>query len=329
VTSHPTFDASALSKRTEYESWLLEAVYALVEQELFPSWPDAVVYPVDKSEAQFFAHARGNIVIGDWRPGFLNAGAPLVFVSTFKLLDMLIEWILEENGVPSTFRFQKKLQHLKGSPIFPRMIESRPWLKERLTGLYGTLEPLRGTIIHDKHFTATDGAIRVASSKKGIIGSAVVISAADLRKLALTIVSVLRYVDGTWHLDELREKILRHDLDELGALHGLPLLGQKRPFHTCVRVYLKGSDPLHFDPITIRGDLAARYVDQDCSFNLRILMVKGDEVVDAYLFPWVLVAAASSDWREGIDSQQYRIAIPDDIKPEHLGNSAGSGEGSV
>jgi hypothetical protein len=326
VTSRPTFDASALIKlaeRTEYETWLLEAVYALVEQELFPSWPDAVVYPVDQSKAQFFAYVRGNIVIGDWRPGFLNAGAPLVFVSTFKLLDMLIEWTLEENGIPSPFRFQQKLQHLKGSPIFPPLIETRSWLKERFAGLYSTLEPLRGTIIHDKHFTATDGAIRVSSSKKGIIRSAVEISAAHLRKLALTIVSVLRYIDGTWHLDELREKTLRHDLDELVALHGLPLLGQKRPFHTRVRVYLTRSDPLHVDPMAIRGDLAARYVNKDCSFDLRILMVKDGEVVDAYLFPWTLFAVPSSDWSHGINAQQYRTAIPDDIKPEHLHNDAG------
>ena len=326
MTSHPTFDASALVKlaeRTEYETWLLEAVYVLVEEELFPSWPDAVVYPVDKSKAQFFGHARANIVIGDWRPGFLNAGAPLVFVSTFKLLDMLIDWILEENGVPSTFRFQQKLQHLKGSPIFPPLIESRPWLKERLTGLYSTLEPLRGTIIHDKHFSATDGAIRVSGSKKGILGSAVEVSAADLRKLALTIVSVLRYVDGTWHVDEVREKILRHDLDELVTLHGLPLLGQKRPFHTRARIYLTDSDPLHVDSMAVRADLAARYVDQDCSFDLHILMVKGSEVVEAYLFPWALFAVASSDWRQGVNAQQYRTAIPDDIKPEHLRNDAG------
>lgn len=328
MNSHPSFDADALSKlaeRTEYETWLLEAVYALVEQELFPSWPDSVVYPVDKSKIQFFGHMRANIIVGDWRPAFLNAGAPLVFVSTFKLLDMLIEWVLEENGAPSAFRFQQKLQHLKGSPIFPQAIESRPWLKERLTCLYRTLEPLRGTIIHDKHFTTTDGTIRVSSSRNGIIGSVVSISAAQLRKLAVTIVSVLRYADGTWRLDKFREKVLRHELDELVVLHGLPLLGQKRPFHTCVRVYLLCSDPLNVDPMTIRSDLAARYVDQDCSFDLRVLIVKGGEVVDAYLFPWAVVAVENSDWRQGIDAQHYRTAIPDDIKPEHLGNGAGLG----
>jgi hypothetical protein len=75
MTPQPTFDANALTKlgeRTEYETWLLEAVYALVEQELFPSWPDGVIYPVDKSKAQFIGHARGNIIIGDWRPGFFE-----------------------------------------------------------------------------------------------------------------------------------------------------------------------------------------------------------------------------------------------------------------
>ncbi|MEL7941687.1 hypothetical protein [Pseudomonas delhiensis] len=322
MNSHPTFDVGSLSRlaeRTEYEIWLLEAVYALVEQELFPSWPDTVVYPVDKSQAQFFGYGRINIVLGDWRPSFLNASPPLVFVSTFKLLDMFIEWILEENGVPSTFRFQQKLQHLKGSPIFPQTIETRPWLKERLIGLYSILEPLRGTIIHDKHFSVTGGAIQISSSRKGIVGAAVEISAANLRMLAVTIVSVLRYVDGNWYFDELREKILRYELDELVTLHGLPLLGQKRPFHTCVRVYLEGPDPLDFNPMVIQGDLAARYVDQDCSFDLRVLMVKGGEVVDAYLFPWALISVESPDWRQVVDAQQYRAALPDDIKPEHLG----------
>ena len=322
MNSHPIFDKDSLSRlaeRTEYETWLLEEVYSLVEQELFPSWPDAVVYPVNRSQAQFFVHGSANIVIGDWRPGFLNAGAPLVLVSTFKLLDMLIEWVLIENGEPYTFSFQAKLQKLKNSPIFPQVIENRLWLKDRLIGLYSILEPLRGTIIHDRHFSVRDGAIQISSSKKGTVGAAVDISAANLRALAVTIVSVLRYVDGTWYLDERREKILRYELDELATLHGLPLLGQKRPFHTCVRVYLKGPNPFDVDPMVIQGELAARYVDQDCSFDLRVLMVKGDEVIEAYLFPWSLIAAARSDWHQGIDTQHYRTALPDGIKPEHLG----------
>lgn len=315
------FDATSFSKltqRSEYESWLLEAVYAIAEQELFPVDPDAVVYPVTKSKVQFYVSARANITTGGWQPGFLHAGAPLVFVSIFKLLDMFIEWVLDENGEPPTFRFQDKLRRLTDSPLFPPPIETRPWLKERLIALYKNLEPLRGTIIHDKHFTATDGAIRVSRSKNGIVGPAVEISAANLRRLALIIISVLKYVVDAWQLDDVREKTLRHDLDGLVALHALPLLGQKRPFHTTVRVYSADPDPLHIDAAAIRADLDARYIDQDCSFDLRVLIVRASAVVEAYLFPWSLIVENGPDWICGIKVEKFSTVIPHDIKAEHL-----------
>lgn len=317
----PAFNANALIKlaeRTEYEAWLLEDVYALVENELFPSFSDGVIYPVCRSKAEFFSQGRLKINIGDWRPGFLNAGAPLVFVSIFKLLDMLLEWVLEENGFSSTSSFEEKSKRLKGPTIFPPLIESRVWLKERLVALYSALKPLRGTIIHDRHFTATDGAIRVASSKKGVIGAPVEVSATYLRMLACFIVSVVKYIDGTWQLDEFREKTLRYSLDQLAALHGLPSLGQSTPFHTCVRVYSTDSNPVVVDVVTIRMDLATRYLNNDCSFDLRVLMVADGEVLDAYLFPWPICADANVDWPHSINVEQYRIAIPMDIKREHL-----------
>ncbi|AFL72225.1 hypothetical protein Thivi_0149 [Thiocystis violascens DSM 198] len=251
----------------------------------------------------------------------MNAGAPLVFVSTFKLIDMLIEWVFEENKVTSTFRFDQKLKELKRSHVFPPFIESRIWLRERLAGFYSTLEPLRGTIIHDKHFTATDGGIRVASSKKGTIGPLVEISAYNLRKLAVAIVSILRYVDGTWRIDDFQEKALRYNLDELAALHGLPSLNQRPPFHTCVRVYLTGSDPLLADLMLMRSDLAAKYADQDLSFDLRVLIVKKGEVVDAYLFPWSVCGSQGTEWWSRIiNIHEYKTAIPEDIQREHLRN---------
>ena len=320
VTSQPTYDSNALAmlaERTEYEAWLLEAVYSIVEQDLFPSFPDAVIYPLGQSQAQFIGYMRSNCVIGDWRLGFLNAGAPLVFVATFKLLDMLVEWVLEENGFKSTFRFQDKVKQLSLSPIFPALIEGRPWLKDRLAGLYRTLEPLRGTIIHDRHFAASDGAVRVHSSKGGIVGPEIEISPVELRILALSVVSILRYLDGTWCLDQFRERLLRHHLDNLVPLHGLPLLGQLQPFHTVVRVFSTDSDPRAIDPTSIRIDLARRYSTNDCMFDLRVLTVKGRDVVDAFLFPWRLLEKAGSDWGTNIDPAAYRVPIPDDIKPEH------------
>lgn len=144
------------------------------------------------------------------------------------------------------------------------------------------------------------------------------VSPAHLRTLALTIVSILKYIDGTWNLDDVRDKTLRHDLDALVELHGQQLLGQRRPFHTRVRVYTAGDEPLHVDPTAIKGDMAARYVDQDCSFDLVVLMVRNCAVVGAYLYPWALFAVGDSGWSHGINAEQYRTAIPSDIEPEHL-----------
>lgn len=318
----PTYDPKAvrlLSERTEYETWLLEAVYTLVEQDLFPSYPDEVIYPVDSIRPVFHAYMRANITIGDWRPGFLNAGAPLVFISTFKLLDMFIEWILEVNGFPSTFRFQEKIKQLTNFPLppFPELIETRPWLKDRLISLYSILEPLRGTIVHDKHFTTTAGAICVSRSKGKVVGPQIEISCAELRKLALTIMSVLRYVDGTWFLDPYREKVLRHNMDELTNFHGLPLLGQMQPVYPTVRVFSTETNPLCVNLIAIRSDLAEHYLHNDCMFNLRVLSVKKGAVVSTFLFPWSFLESDAPEWGGDIDLNAYRIPNPDDIDPAH------------
>ncbi len=321
MTSPPTYDQNAIAllvERTQYEAWLLEAVYAIVEEEWFPCFPDEIIYPIDSLQPKIIRYARANIVIGDWRPGFLTAGTPLVFIATFKLLDMFIEWVLEKNGYQATFRFQEKIKHLNQSPLFPALIDSRLWLKDRLIGLYRTLEPLRGTIIHDKHFTSSDGALRVSSrSKDGVVNPPIEISSDALQKFAFTIVSILKYVDGTWSFNQYREKILRHNLDGLTSLHGSPSLGQLQPFYPTVRLFSTNPDPRTIDFAAIRSDVEKHHSSNDCMFDLRVLLVKEGAVVDAFLFPWVLLENEGTEWGS-ISTDDYRIQIPSDIKPEHL-----------
>lgn len=286
-----------IAERTNYEAWFLEAVYKIAEDELFPTFPDAVIYPANAIAPEFIAYGRAHIVLGDWRGGFLNAGAPLVFVTAFKLLDMIMEWVLEENSIVPSFRFEQKLNQFTASIRFPAALESKPQLRERLIGLYRTLEPLRGTIIHSMHFASSDGIIRVSSSKGNVVGPQIEISPRELRKLALTVVSILRYVDGAWLLNEYREKQLKHDFDNLLHLHGCSPLGQSRPFNPTVRVYCAQADLNAIDLRKIQADLTARYVNEECMFDLRIVVVQEAAVTDAFLLPWEVVqdALASAD----------------------------------
>ena len=316
----PVFDQAALvelAERTAYEIYLLEDVYTLVEDKLFRCWSASVIYAVNNPKPVSWPGAVLSATWGDWRRDFLKAGAPLIFVSTFKLLDMLVEWVLQKNGLElkRMYMFSEKLKVLASSPspIFPPLIESRPWLKERLIDLYRTLDPLRGTIIHHRQFSVTAGALQVSSSKKGSTGTPTDISADHLRILASTIISVLRHVDGTWHFDELRERTLRYNLDELAALHGCAVFGQKYPYYISVRVYSTDPDPRHVNLTAIRSDLSTKYTERDCLFDLLVVIVKHTKAVAAYFFPYSIL----SGWSQTLDAEQYRTAIPDDIKPEH------------
>ncbi|MDU9049736.1 MAG: hypothetical protein Q3M30_12885 [Candidatus Electrothrix sp. Rat3] len=316
---------SHLAERTEYEAWLLEAVYNIVGEEWSPSFPDAVIYPIGSSKPEAIMHGSMNITLSDWRPGFLNAGAPLVFVTTFKLLDMFIEWVLEKNECEATFRFNDKVKLLKSSQalIFPSFIESRPWLKERLIGFYSLLAPLRNTIIHDRHFTSSDGTINVSSRKKKGHGvnPPVEINSSALGALTLIVVSILKYVNGTWFLDQYHEKTLRRKLDGLTHLHGLPSLGQRQPFFTTVRVYSTNLDHSAINLSAVRNDIGKVFPHNDCMFDLRILTVKEGEVINAFLFPWALLGDEGFEWDNISDLEKYQVPIPDDIELKHLAES--------
>lgn len=270
-----------------YEDWLLHSVYKLTEDELFPAWPDAVVYDADTKSSIVRNFGRGNVVLFDWRPGFLQVAPPLVFVASFKLLDMLFEWVLKGNGQPADFRFKEKIKQL-ASPglVYPSVLHARPWLVAALMALYKCSEPLRGTIIHSRHFDSSNGGLRIASSKNEVIGERIDLSAEDLRTYAQLSVSVLKYLHGDWHLDAHREKCLRWQIDALQKLHRLEPLGQAQPRHMCVRWNTRDPNIRIVDVPRLQRDILERNPGQDVAFDLRIVITDDERNSPrAYLIP--------------------------------------------
>jgi hypothetical protein len=320
----PTYDTNALRRlveRSEYERRLLEAIYRLNERELFPDTTDTVIYAIGAVQPRAIARLQARSGNGDRRPGFIDAGAPLIFVTTFKMLDMFFEWVLSENGLSTTFRFQEKIKQLGSSLVYPDFVRRRPWLNERLIALYRVLEPLRGTIIHDRHFNSTNGSVSVSSSKHNIVGAPVALDKTDLRTLSVVLISVLRYVDGTWTLNPYREKVLRHACDELTHLHGLAPLGQREPWNPTVRIYSTTPEPRIVDPQTIQADIARIYPQYDCTFDVQLLHIRERQVVDAFLFPWSVLENRNTNWYTGLNSENYRVPVPSDTDANCFGAS--------
>jgi hypothetical protein len=315
ILPHRPYGANSfaeLKERTEYEAWLLEAVYEIADHRIAVSAPDEFIYPPGGALPRTVKYASSNIVVGDWRSAFLKVGAPLVFVTAFKTLDMFIEWVLVENGLPSTHRFSEKIKKLTGPVWFPPLIETRPWLRERLCALYKCLEPLRSTVIHDRHFTSAGGSLDVSSTKGGNIGPVVSLSDVDLRNLALTVCSLLRYLQGTWHMDAFEEKRLRFALDKSSHLHGLPSLEQLPPQRLEVQLCVLDADPIELDLARIRSDIAMRFPQKDTVFDVRVAVLSRDgSGATAYLIPWdELNQIQSMSTRSQADLACYAAAIP-------------------
>ena len=317
----PNYDQNTLqqlAERTQYERWLLEAVYTITEQKINLADSDLLTYFCWNADfSQSVQVVIGKASLGDWRPGFLNAGAPLVFVSAFKLLDMLMEWVIEANGHKVDFKFSKKLDQLKKNPRFPPSIESRIWLKQRLLGLYKTLEPYRGTVIHHNQFVSTNGHLEVTTTKKQLPPTTLCISPEQLRALAQVVVGTICFIDGTWTLAHYQEKMLRFQLDKLLPLHCNPALLQCRPCHVSVRYY-QLKDKNSVDLARIQQDLARRFPKQDISFDLTLVWVFEQQATAAFLFSWDVIHAMAGVWDQCIDLQNYSTEIPTGIDLKHL-----------
>jgi hypothetical protein len=314
-----------LRTRTEYEAWLLEAAYELSDKALAGQRLDLLIYPPGGGPPTVTAFASTNVRLGDWREGFLKAGAPLVFVTTFKLLDMFFEWILAQNGKTQTFRFNQKIAALDDNLRFPHLVASRPWLKERLINLYRNLEPFRGTIVHERHFTSSDGGLEVSRSKAGVVGQAIRLSSDDLRALTIVVVSVLRYLEGTWILDSFCEKRLRWFLDKLTQLHMLPSLGQAQPRFITVRKYMPAGSAVQFDLQVIAKDALARNPKCDVVFDLSIIRLDAEQNRSAaYLIPSQLIHRAGTTLAiSERDLEQYSVALPADFDWATVANDLG------
>lgn len=289
TTSTTHYDAKAqedLCTRTEYEVWLLEAIYEITDRRLDVEAYEELVCPSDGGTPSSHFYYAKPMKLFDWRPEFLNAGSPLIFITAFKVLDMLIEWVLEKNTKTATYKFKLKIDALKESVMFPPLIETRPWLRDRLVALYEKLEPLRGTIIHAKHFKSVDGSLQVSCSKGGKVGPLITISAIELRNLALALVSILRYLKGLRTMDMFQEKCLRQMLDTLIHLHALPSLCQLRPVFLRVRVTVAEEEPIQCDLSRIRCHIAAERPREDVMFDLHITTTRDGFHAATYIVPW-------------------------------------------
>ena len=85
----------------------------------------------------------------------------LLFIIGFKILDMIIEWMLRENGMPDDkWRFSDKLKWLgRTNLVFPGFLGTEIQLRNVLLSCYQRFLPYRNAMTHGQWGQVKDGAL--------------------------------------------------------------------------------------------------------------------------------------------------------------------------
>jgi hypothetical protein len=163
----------------------------------------------------------------DWVKEVIGNMAALTVMTSHKILDMLGEWILEENDCwRPKMRFMSKVEALESPGIrMPPAFERDPFLAKYALGLYKNLLPFRNAITHQRGVTIENQVLTVdanGTQKLSLDRTQVV----ALMRVAIRCVDIL-VGRASWHKADAAS--MKYDLDRVAPALGLPSLGQAQP----------------------------------------------------------------------------------------------------
>ena len=142
--------------KLDYELWLLDQ---LAEYQLFDGGTDIATLKFRSGELDTTILDSGEeFYAPSHMTSLVSTMTPLVFVASYKMLDMIFEWIFEENHRVGRIKkvpwgFQDKLNLLQGKPKlqYPPLFTTKKYLYSYSEALFRRLLPYRNEIVHNKH----------------------------------------------------------------------------------------------------------------------------------------------------------------------------------
>ena len=150
----------------------------------------------------------------------INAMMPFTFIASFKALDMIFEWILEENftNVPQPFKKKVKLLKKESDLQLPSLFKSQPYLYTYAKALFCHLLPYRHEVVHKNSFSVSDDVLTLSSSEQS---TSLTLSSKQIDYLVRFVHALVRALVGDITIDRNKDMLLRYYLDVLGPVHRL------------------------------------------------------------------------------------------------------------
>jgi hypothetical protein len=216
------FDQQArarLRDKLDYERWVLNELED--EHDVFPDELNDTVIKGD--DLTIHAEVSASLSISQGHVDeVIEPLYPLIFAASYKSLDMIIEWILEENRETYEHQWNYSDKHSDSCEMFyteelqlPEPLNGHEDIFERLLYLYGDLMDHRHAVVHRHEFNVEGSTFRVEDEDnvRYEFDTAQLFSLAKVGTLLADIIL-------NENLSENEERGIKWHLDNLNFIHG-------------------------------------------------------------------------------------------------------------
>ena len=278
-----------LLDKLEYEAWFLD--FLEKRYEMGRSQLDAPVIRITNGEQQSSHELTFEEYVFGPDSSLLNAMMPLTFVASFKTLDMIFEWILEENHncgniskVPWRFADKVKILTQRASNLqLPAPFKNQPHLYDYAKALFCQLMPYRNAVIHKNSFSVSGDTLTLSDSKAG---TSLTLSSKQVNHLVCFALKLVRALTKQIVVDRKTDKLLQYYLDGLAPIHGLPTFNQRQVplfVHAELTVPKRGAS-FPADLKRVRDEVKRKFSTPEVFFDLKVLAVEGETLIAKWYF---------------------------------------------
>ncbi|MCU4719716.1 hypothetical protein [Halapricum hydrolyticum] len=287
-----------LHELTEYERWSLTRLAELsgdIDLEIY-TVDTLVEKPIDEEVAldgsQTSYRRVTSSIGGSGVNQVISDITPLIFASSYKCLDLFVEWFLKINGRSSSgasddWRFSEKISEMEtldfdDTPNVPSIFQTDERILEAISSLYIELKEYRHSIIHDMDFELNNSKLIVENGS----GGSYVFGGEELFSFAGVISVSIEAIISDTH-DYVTKRQLTTMLDNLTDIHDVPrfdLTGHEAPI---IRSQMEPvqKDPYRWEPLTKEISQIAPVAEGDENFWLNLVGLHNGDVVSEWIIP--------------------------------------------
>lgn len=268
----------ALQEKLGYELWLLSYLLKQTDYLRGEATGPTIRFPAgDPPEVMVFV---SEVIGGAAALDVISSVRILVFVACFKILDVVFEWIINENLGVNDRKFVEKERILKqGKLRFPGRLKKRKFIIQYFRAMYLILIEYRHEIVHRHGGNASlDGSmtISITSQKRAGQLPALTLTSTQVESLSRTVVVFAKLALGEIEPDPTTALKLKFYFDGIGATHLQRRFDIKAPVRA--RVIVEGSmapGGLFVDLGRIRRMLAFSWSEWTIVYALEVYVVDG------------------------------------------------------